>query len=331
MDDFNEQKKGPSNMTLRVITGFWLMGILLAAFFLKIFVSKLFFDLILVLMAGFGTWEMLRAFSDKIHISQKVVVMIFAVLIIIVYAVSDFYFADILHVHIPGDGETIGTVEGRNYALHITLVFFIAGVSILLAFLVFAHENITLESTGYALFSYIYPSLLLLVVSITNHLEYFSEIGVLFIFVVPAFADSFAMLTGKALGKRLPLKIAPNISPKKTLVGTVGGLVGGGVGALAIFFVLYGLNFIESVAFAGDYALNLDVLLFVGLGIFTAAFSQFGDLVESAIKRKLDIKDMGHILPGHGGVLDRIDSALFASLVVCIVIVLRLMIRVYFA
>lgn len=314
-------------MTLRVITGLWLMGILLAAFFLKIFVSNLFFDLILVLLSGFGTWEMVRAFSDKIHISQKIVVMVFSVLILIVYALSDFYFVEILGVHLP-DGS-IGTAVGRNYSLHITLVAFIAGVAILLAFLVFAHENITLESTGYALFSYIYPSLLLLVVSITNHLESFSELGVLFIFVVPAFADSFAMLTGKAFGKYLPAKIAPNISPKKTLIGSVGGLIGGGVGALAIFFVLYGLSFVEMLDF--HYALNLDVLLFVGLGIFTAAFSQFGDLVESAIKRKLDIKDMGNILPGHGGVLDRIDSALFSSLVVCIVIVLRLMIRFYFA
>ncbi len=313
-------------MTLRVITGCWLMGILLGAFFLKIFVSDLFFDLIIALLTGFGTWEMLRAFKDKVHISQKIVVMIFAIAIIAVYALSDFYFADVLDVHLP---EDLQTVTGRNYAPHITLVVFIAGVAILLSFLVFAHRKVTLESTGYALFSYVYPSLLLLVVSITNHLEFFSELGVLFIFVVPAFADTFAMLTGKLLGRRLPAKMAPNISPKKTLIGGAGGLVGGGVGAAAIFFVLYGLAQIPSLTL--PYELNYDIILFVGLGVLTAAFSQFGDLVESAIKRKFDIKDMGNCLPGHGGVLDRIDSALFASLVVCIVIVLRNMIYVFLA
>ncbi len=317
-------------MTLRVITGFWLMGILLGAFFLKVFVSNLFFDLIIAVLTGVGTWEMLRAFKDKIHVSQKIVVMIFSVAIIAVYALADFYFAEVLGVRLPdSEGGTVGTAVGRNYAPHITLVFFIAGVAILLAFLVFAHENITLESTGYAIFSYVYPSLLLLVVSITNHLERYSELGVLFIFVVPAFADSFAMLTGKALGKKLPAKLAPNISPKKTLIGAAGGLLGGGVGALAIFFVLYGLAQIEWLNL--PYHLDYDMILFVGLGILTAAFSQFGDLVESAIKRKLEIKDMGKVLPGHGGVLDRIDSALFASLIVCVVIVLRNMFAVLFA
>ncbi len=313
-----------SNMQLRVLTGFWLMGILLAAFFLKIFVSDLFFDLIIVMMAVCGTWEMLRAFRDKVHISQKIVVMIFAVLIIVVYAVSDFYFADIRHI--PGTTwDESGNATGRNYAPHITLVVFIAGVAILLAFLVFAHQNITLESTGYALFSYTYPSLLLLVVSICNHLERYSEIGVLFIFVVPAFADSFAMITGKIFGKKLPMKMAPSISPKKTLVGGAGGLLGGGVGAAAIFFVLYGLA--QSDAVNLNLQLNaLNLVFFLALGVLTAGFSQFGDLVESAIKRKLGIKDMGSVLPGHGGVLDRIDSALFASLVVCAVIVLRIMI-----
>ena len=92
------------------------------------------------------------------------------------------------------------------------------------------------------------------------------------------------------------------------VIGGIGGLVGGVLGAAALYFI-YG-------AVAGTYDnMSLVLPVYLGIGLIGAVATEFGDLVESCIKRKVGIKDMGKIMPGHGGVLDRIDGTLFATLV----------------
>ncbi|HEY3411789.1 MAG TPA: phosphatidate cytidylyltransferase [Armatimonadota bacterium] len=105
--------------------------------------------------------------------------------------------------------------------------------------------------------------------------------------------DSGAYFVGKAIGRH---KMAPGISPNKTWEGSVGGLAA---------------SWIVGMAMTWPLALNpLTCLLF---GLVVGAVGQVGDLVESAIKREIGIKDFGDLLPGHGGVLDRFDSLIFAA------------------
>ncbi len=323
-----KQQSERKNLKLRMITGAIYALLLVGFFLLKIFVNELFFDALILIFAFFGTGEMIRAFKDKLHISQKVLILIFALGTILAYAVSDYYYSEVLGIGLPG--QDITEAVGRNYSMHITFIFLIAGIAVLASLLVFAHRHVTLESTGYALLCYAYPAVFLLVITICNHLEFYSELAIMIVFVVAPFADVFAFFFGKLLGKKLPAKMAPNISPKKTIIGGFGGLLGGAVGAIGVFFIYYGLMklgqtgiFPQEIRRITPDAVNL--IFFIALGILTAAFSQFGDLVESAIKRKLGIKDMGKILPGHGGVLDRIDSSLYAGLIVCIALVAKLM------
>ncbi len=337
MQDNSALQEGPAapekpqsekkNLGLRTITGAVYALILVGTFLLKIFVSDLFFDALVLVFAFFGTGEMIRAFKEKLHVSQKVLIIVFALAVIAAYALSDFYYADVLGIALP---EHDLPAVGRNYSMHITFIVLIAGMAVLASLLVFSHGHVSLESTGYALLCYIYPAVFLLVITICNHLEYYSELAIMIVFVVAPFADVFAFFFGKLFGKKLPAKMAPNISPKKTIIGGFGGLLGGAIGAVAIFFIYYGLTrpsviglFAQTIRPIAPDAKNL--IFFIALGILTAAFSQFGDLVESAIKRKLGIKDMGKILPGHGGVLDRIDSSLFAGLIVCVALVAKLM------
>ena len=125
-----------------------------------------------------------------------------------------------------------------------------------------------------------------------------SELGspllFVYVFCIVWLADIGAYFAGRRWGKR---KLAPNISPGKTLEGVAGGVVA--VCVWAAVFVL-----LSPFSFSG-------ISLFIS-SLVAGAFSVFGDLFESAMKRSAGVKDSGAILPGHGGMLDRIDSVLAA-------------------
>jgi phosphatidate cytidylyltransferase len=112
--------------------------------------------------------------------------------------------------------------------------------------------------------------------------------------VLIACNDTFAYFTGLAFGKHA---MAPKISPRKTWEGFIGSIV---------FTTVAG-------AFAFHYILDAQMWLGAVAGLLVVITGTAGDLIESAIKRDLAIKDMGDLLPGHGGVLDRIDSILYAA------------------
>lgn len=324
-----EKKARLGNSQLRVITGAAYALVLLAFFVGKVLVHKLVFDALIIIFSVCGTFEMIRAFGDKLHKSQKIVAMVFSQLCVLVYIIADVIFTDYLGVGFPEDPLQ---AVGRNYAPHAALVVFILGIAVIFGILVYGHERMSLESVGYTLIAYLYPSVFLVIMSVCNHLAFYSDAAIALVFVVAPLADVFAYTFGRSFGKKFPAKLAPHVSPNKTLVGGFGGLIGGAVGGLAVFFIYYGLSHCVQLTGIAQFVLHApefpwyELPFFIGVGVVIAAFSQFGDLVESAFKRKLGIKDMGNILPGHGGVLDRIDSSLYASLVVAFIFVIRIMI-----
>jgi len=105
--------------------------------------------------------------------------------------------------------------------------------------------------------------------------------------------DIAAYIIGTAVGKR---KLAPKISPKKTIEGSIAGIV---FSVATIILLNRWLQY------------DFSKLFFIGMTV--SIIGQFGDLFESMLKRSADIKDSGTIIPGHGGVLDRFDSLLFAA------------------
>jgi phosphatidate cytidylyltransferase len=116
---------------------------------------------------------------------------------------------------------------------------------------------------------------------------------VLFVTVCTFLSDTGALFVGRSFGRH---KMAPNISPGKTWEGSIGGL---------LFSVIGGGLF--------GWWLHLPLVHTLILAFLCGASGQIGDLCESALKRDLGIKDFGVVIPGHGGILDRIDSILFSA------------------
>lgn len=135
----------------------------------------------------------------------------------------------------------------------------------------------------------LYPTLPMLAM-LDIYKEYGSA-GLLWLIVIVAVCDSAAYFTGKAIG-RIPFSPA---SPKKTLEGVVGGVI-----AATVVGALIGIAF-------------LPLWKAVIIALIVAIAGVFGDLFESSLKRGADVKDSGSILPGHGGVLDRMDGHLFGA------------------
>lgn len=115
----------------------------------------------------------------------------------------------------------------------------------------------------------------------------------LFILLVVLTTDIGAYFIGSKIGKR---KLAPRISPNKTLEGSLGGII---------------VSFVFAAIYLYFFSFNYSYGTMLIMAIILSVTGQFGDLLESAFKRHFGVKDSGHILPGHGGILDRFDSTLF--------------------
>jgi phosphatidate cytidylyltransferase len=118
---------------------------------------------------------------------------------------------------------------------------------------------------------------------------------IFFILIVTYIGDVAAFFTGSRWGKR---KLSPLLSPKKTVEGAIGGLFASVLAGCACKLLFFS-------ALTGAQALWISAVLSIS--------GQLGDLLESLVKRSYDIKDSGRMLPGHGGILDRVDSILFAG------------------
>lgn len=184
--------------------------------------------------------------------------------------------------------------DGYNEAiqiLHVLTIF----VQLFLIKDLFSEKNLPLFITKrYINTTFYLSSSFIFIILIADYYENYNPNILLGSFILIWVNDTFAYLIGKNFGKQ---KLFPSISPKKTVEGFLGGL----------FFVCVSSYFIAK------FTHTLDSTNWLILSIIVSVFGTLGDLIESKYKRQAGVKDSGVIMPGHGGLLDRLDSIIFAA------------------
>ncbi|NLE25814.1 MAG: phosphatidate cytidylyltransferase [Clostridiaceae bacterium] len=188
--------------------------------------------------------------------------------------------------------------------------FFYILVLYLFCRIIFDRTNCHIEDMAYTLLGIVYIPFLLSFAIMTRNLARGFEF-IWLVLIGSVMTDIFAYFVGVSIGKN---KIIPHISPKKTVEGSIGGALG-----CMLIMVLYGMIIMNRAG-----AANISLYHFAVMGFLCGVVAQLGDWAASAIKRYSGIKDFGNLIPGHGGIMDRVDSIIFVSPLVYIYVSLFL-------
>lgn len=291
-------------MLKRTITGAIYVAIIVGFFFLRDYADYRLFNILTFAFMAIGTFEVARAIKPYLYKGNFTLAVIYGAAFVPVFCVFEY----------------LTGIKGA-YACLILAEAAVAYQAILTACIKRDDVGAILKDFAVNVLPFLYPALLLLTMLCANELG--KEVGficLLLIFAVSPCADTFAYLVGMTynkIRKGKAKRMCPNLSPKKTWAGAIGGVIGGIVGAIVVYFA------VDKTVIAETAKIS-PVIAFILIGVFASILTEIGDLFESYIKRRVGIKDMGRILPGHGGIMDRIDGMSFAAVFVFLTFLLLL-------
>jgi len=285
-----------SNLAQRVIAGVLGAAILINA----IYWSEFSFFLLFAFIMSFSLWEFYTLLEKAGYKPMKQYMMIFSVALIIYVFFIETLYDDIYKFAIETHNQSLlKTIEFFNKSLYSLFLF----IGIFLAFILKLYDKndkqpfISISLSILGVVYVILPFMLFILNSLEQgHLnvgvkyQYQIPLGILFCLWA---SDSGAYFVGRKLGKT---KLFERISPKKSWEGFAGGV-----------FFSQAVAFVLSIYFTSLAGWKWHVI-----AVIIVVIGTYGDLVESMLKRSLDIKDSGSVIPGHGGFLDRFDGLLIA-------------------
>lgn len=281
-------------MLKRILTAIFLLAVVLGTLFGLRQFSLFYVDALILICMAIGVYEMFGAFRAAKYKPMAIPLII----------------------------AVIGIYPALWFLRETGIVAVIA-VTVMIALTIFTfdhkYELKDFLSTAFILF---YPIVLLSIFFLINgkttlgdnpvNENYGDMIGIILALFIPVFTDTFAYFTGMAIGGK---KLCPEISPKKTIAGAVGGIVGGIAASVMVFLLFDFYGVFDSMKNINVHALttnmNVSLAIYMVIGLVGAVVSEVGDLAASWIKRSAGIKDFGKIFPGHGGIMDRLDSIMF--------------------
>ena len=289
-------KKSP--LKTRIIVGSLVAVVYIAVMLLTTLITnfpRIFFDVFVISVVIVASLEMCSAVGKRF--SKPIKAMVIATIIV---GFAAFYLTHFLFSYNQNEERGSG----------ITAFFFAVAFMLLVIITVNVFlKNHTMQNVLSTMFVLVYPTMLGVYLLALNYFEPYgiANAAILLVFIVPAFADTGAFFIGSKF--RGPL-LAPNISPKKTISGAVGGVVCGIAGGALVFvfshFGVFNVGILNEV-------MGINLIHFLLLGGFGAIFTILGDLIASYVKRQCGVKDFGVFLPGHGGILDRIDGMMLTA------------------
>ena len=263
-----------SNLITRAITGALFVAVMVGG----ILYNWMSFTLLFALITGLATWELCTILNRRllVRINRSVTTLSCVYLHFAIFS---------MRAGISGSESLVPMVVPLLYLMISELYRRNDKAVLTIAFTFFPHLYIALP---FALLYFFEPMTCYPILTLS-------------VFLFLWMNDTGAYLVGSSIGRH---RLFPSVSPKKSWEGSIGGgIIAVGVSQLLAFVFFRGLWSADALT---------DRLCWAGLAVVVVVFGTWGDLVESMLKRRLDIKDSGNILPGHGGMLDRFDSSLLA-------------------